>query len=90
MPPRIKHTCESCGAAALTNGVKTLIDGTRKRRVRCFECGYRWSYVISGPRPPVERKTSARFNGLWMFWRGYWYSPAEQARIREVYDGVAQ
>ena len=78
-------TCDKCGGAGCHNGVKKLKDGTRKRRYKCETCGNHWQVVIS--LPPVDM-TSARYNGLWMFWRGYWYSPGEQARIREVCDGI--
>ena len=77
---RFPAVCVKCGGAGLSNGVKTLKDGTRKRRHKCEVCGHHWLVIIS--LPPVKMGR-ARFNGLTMCWRGYWYSYGEQARIRE-------
>ena len=78
---RILATCDKCGGASRSDGVKKLKDGTRKRRRKCEKCGNHWQIVISQPLPS---KQSAKYNGLWMLWRGYWYSPGEHARIRKV------
>jgi transposase-like protein len=81
MHKRISDTC-TCGTEAYTNGIKTLRDGTRKRRFKCRGCGEHWMVVLSGPGAQSKPRT-ARYSGLWMHWRGYRYSPEEQARIRE-------
>lgn len=77
-----KLTFCACGARAHTAGMKTLLDGTKKRRYQCRQCSDRWMVVVGRPKPPEEEQTVRR-NGLWMHWRGYWYSYEEQARIRE-------
>ena len=80
---RITYKC-TCGGEGWITGGKRLVDGMRKRTIRCQRCKRTWT--VDSYRLPKASST-ARHNGLWMLWRGYWYSPRKQARIREVSDG---
>ena len=75
---RIPYDC-TCGSIGKCIGGNRRKDGTLMRRVKCQDCGRAWQVTVTQPMD----KTPGRRNGLWMHWRGYWYSPGEQARIRE-------
>lgn len=76
---RLTSKC-TCGGEGWVRGGNRLKDGTRKRAFKCQQCGRAWSSHVYELSPS---NTTARFNGLTMHWRGYWYSVGEQVRIRE-------
>ena len=46
VPPRDESVCEECGGAGRVLYVRHRVDGTPVRRLRCRECGARWSEEV--------------------------------------------